>query len=115
MNPLHQFALALVVLIVAGSLFLVIVRQVAGRRWAAILEAIRGLLFWSIAWILFTIWAYFLQATTLAKLTRPEMVGWGEPWLSFFASGCPFDNTVCNGVYTDGFRSSRGVFGRHSP
>jgi len=87
MNPLHQFALALVVLIVAGSLFLAIVRQVAGRRWAAILEAIRGLLFWSIAWILFTIWAYFLQATTLAKLTRPEPIGLGEHLLSFLHQG----------------------------
>lgn len=83
MNPLHLFAIALVILMFVGLIFLALVRQLAGRRWASILEAIRGLLFWGVIWILFSIWAYLLQATTLAKLTRPELIGIGEPWFPF--------------------------------
>lgn len=47
------------------------------------MEAIRGVLFWSVPWLLFSVYAYLLQATTLSKLTRSEIAGFGEPWLSF--------------------------------
>lgn len=83
MNPLHQFAIALVVLLIGWLIFLALVRQIAGRRWANIIEAIRGVLFWTVLWLLFSVYAYLLQATTLSKLTRSEIVGFGEPWLSF--------------------------------
>jgi hypothetical protein len=43
----------------------------------------RGLIFWGVPWVILTAYAYLLQATTLGKLTRSELVGMGEPWFAF--------------------------------
>jgi hypothetical protein len=83
MNALHSFAIALVLSMVVGLFFLAAVRELLGARWARILEAMRGLIFWSVPWVILTAYAYLLQATTLGKLTRSELVGMGEPWLAF--------------------------------
>jgi hypothetical protein len=83
MNAWHSFAIALVLSMVGGLFFLVVVRELLGARWARILEAMRGLIFWSVPWVILTAYAYLLQATTLGKLTRSELVGMGEPWLAF--------------------------------
>jgi uncharacterized membrane protein (DUF485 family) len=83
MNAWHSFAIALVLSMVGGLFFLVVVRELLGARWARILEAMRGLIFWSVPWVILTAYAYLLQATTLGKLTRSELVGMGEPWFAF--------------------------------
>jgi hypothetical protein len=83
MNAWHSFAIALVLSMVGGLFFLVVVRELLGARWARILEAMRGLIFWGVPWVILTAYAYLLQATTLGKLTRSELVGMGEPWFAF--------------------------------
>ena len=89
MNPWHSFAITLILSMVIGLFFLAAVRELLGARWARILEAMRGLIFWSVPWVILTTYAYFLQATTLVKLTRSEVIGMGEPWFTFIHQGIP--------------------------
>jgi hypothetical protein len=109
MNAWHSFAIALVLSMVGGLFFLVVVRELLGVRWARILEAMRGLIFWSVPWVTLTAYAYLLQATTLGKLTRSELVGMGEPWFAFIHQTIPMTTPyVMAGILT--FLAAAGGF-----
>jgi len=80
-----------------------------GARWARILEAMRGVIFWSVPWVILTIYAYLLQATTLSKLTRPEVIGMGESWFTFIHQNIPLTTpNVMAGILT--FLAAAGGF-----
>jgi hypothetical protein len=101
MNAWHSFAIALVLSMVGGLFFLAVVRELLGARWARILEAMRGLIFWSVPWVILTVYAYLLQATTLSKLTRSELVGIGESWFAFIHQTIPMTTPyVMAGILT---------------
>ena len=108
MNAWHSFAVTLILSVAVGLLFLAIVRQSVSARWARILEAIRGVVFWSVPWIILTSYAYFLQATTLGKLTRSELIT-VEPWFTFIHQSIPLTTPyVMAGILT--FLAAAGGF-----
>lgn len=87
MSSLHVAVLGLLLIIFTYLFVVAFIARLVGGRWARILLAINGVVFWTTAWVLFTAYSYLLQATTLSKLVRNEIVGFGEPLLAPILKG----------------------------
>lgn len=82
MTEFHQFGIALVGATFLCLFFLAILRRIVGGSWARTVERIAGVIFWSSALAFLVAYAYLLQASTLNRLIRSEIVP-EEPWFAF--------------------------------
>ncbi len=100
MNEFHWFAIALVVTTFIALFVLAALRYVAGRYWARTVESIAGVMFWLSALVLLAAYAYLLQASTLNRLIRSEIVP-EEPWFAFLHQATILMTpTVMSGILT---------------